>query len=265
MEAYLGFARRGFQRAITYPFQVWAELGINLLFMYIYVCLWRALYAGRDSVIGYDRRQMLTYIVVAQTLITFQFTIRTANTIEAKIRSGEVVIDLMRPIDFQATLLATGFGTALHTLLTNMGPKFALFAIMGVVGPPASPAALLLFALSAVLGFVILFDVEFLIGITAFWLVEVRGLYAAVMWGLNSFLSGYFVPLEFYPPWLAALARALPFQAITYTPSALYTGTLAGPTALAALLAQAAWVAALLGAGRLLFRTAYRRLVVQGG
>lgn len=265
MEAYLGFARRGFQRAITYPFQVWAELGINLLFMYIYVCLWRALYAGRDVVVGYDRRQMLTYIIVAQTLITFQFTIRTANQIEARIRGGEVVIDLMRPIDFQATLLATGFGTALYTLLTNIGPKFALFAVTGVVGPPASPTALLCFLLSALLGFVILFGVEFLIGIAAFWLVEVRGLYAVVMWGFNTFFSGYFVPLEFYPPWLAALARAMPFQAIIYTPSALYTGTLAGPSALTAFLVQAAWLLALLGAGRLLFRTAYRRLVVQGG
>jgi ABC-2 type transport system permease protein len=265
MEAYLGFARRGFQRAITYPFQVWAELGINLLFMYIYVCLWRALYAGRDTVIGYDRRQMLTYIIVAQTLITFQFTIRTVAAIETRVRSGEVVIDLMRPIDFQATLLATGCGTALHTLLTNMGPKFALFAAMGVVGPPASGTALLLFTISAALGFVILFGIEFLIGISAFWLVEVRGLYAAIMWGLNSFLSGYFVPLEFYPHWLAAIARAMPFQAMIYTPSALYAGSLTGPTAFAALLGQAAWVVALLGAGRLVFRTAYRRLVVQGG
>jgi hypothetical protein len=46
MEAYLGFARRAFQRAITYRFQFWTELVINILFMYIFVCMWRALYAG---------------------------------------------------------------------------------------------------------------------------------------------------------------------------------------------------------------------------
>ena len=33
-------------------------------------------------------------------------------TIETKVRSGEVVIDLMRPIDFQGMILATAFVSA---------------------------------------------------------------------------------------------------------------------------------------------------------
>ena len=95
MDAYLGFAKRGFQRAITYQFQFWSELVINLLFMYIYVCLWRALYTGRGAVAGYGRGQLLTYIVVSQTLITFQFTVGAWRIIETKVRSGEVAIDLV--------------------------------------------------------------------------------------------------------------------------------------------------------------------------
>jgi ABC-2 type transport system permease protein len=85
------------------------------------------------------------------------------------------------------------------------------------------------------------------------------------MWGMSWLFSGYFLPLEFYPEWLAAVTRALPFQAMVYTPSAIYTGSLAGSAALYAFLAQLGWTAALLGAGRLAFRTAYRRLVMQGG
>jgi viologen exporter family transport system permease protein len=265
MGAYLNFARREFQRAIVYRFQFWSELVINLLFMYIYVCLWRALYIGRESVAGYDRRHLLTYIIVSQTLLTFQFTVRTVWSIEGKVRSGEVAIELMRPIDFQGMMLATAAGAGVHTLLFNMAPKFALFALAGVVGPPVSLAALGLSILSALLGFLILFGINFLIGVSAFWLLEVRGLYAAVMWGMAWVFSGYFLPIEFYPPWLAVVARVLPFSGMVYTPSAIYTGASAGAAALAAVLAQAAWVVALIGAGRLLFGTAYRRLVVQGG
>src|SRR5437763_5311530 len=153
MDAYLGFAKRGFQRAITYPFQFWSELVINLLFMFIYLCVWRALYSGRASVGGYGRGQLFSYIIVSQTLITFQFTIRAWAGIEAKVRTGEIVIDLVRPIDFQGMILATAIGTALHTLLTNMLPKFALFAMAGVVQTPASPLAGWLFPISAFLGF----------------------------------------------------------------------------------------------------------------
>jgi viologen exporter family transport system permease protein len=265
MEAYLGFARREFQRSIMYQLQFWAELGINLLFMYIYVCLWRTLYIGREAVAGYDRRHLLTYIIVSQTVLTFQFTVRTVSSIEGKVRSGEIALELMRPVDFQGMMLATAAGAVLHTLLFNIAPKFVLFALAGVVGPPVSPLALGLFVVSTVLGILILFGISFLIGVAAFWLVEVRGLYAAVMWGMATFLSGYFLPLEFYPGWLAPIARALPFQGMVYAPTVIYTGAAAGASAMPVLLGQLAWVVILIGGGRLLFRAAHRRLAVQGG
>ena len=49
------------------------ELFINVLFMLVYVYLWKALYTGRTSVEGYDLNRILTYIVVSQTLLTFHF------------------------------------------------------------------------------------------------------------------------------------------------------------------------------------------------
>jgi ABC-2 type transport system permease protein len=265
MDAYLGFAKRGFQRAITYQFQFWSELVINLLFMFIYLCVWRALYSGRASVGGYGRGQLFSYIIVSQTLITFQFTVRAWAGIEAKVRTGEIVIDLVRPIDFQGMILATAVGTALHTLLTNMLPKFVLFALAGVVRAPESPLAWGFFPISAILGFLVLFGIEFLVGVLAFWLVEVRGLYALVMWGIAGLFSGYFLPLEFFPRWLGTIAHALPFAAMVYTPAAIYAGSVPGAAIIPAVLGQVAWVVALLGAGRILFAVARRRLVVQGG
>src|SRR5439155_18581627 len=232
---------------------------------FIYLCVWRALYSGRASVGGYGRGQLLSYIIVSQTLITFQFTIRAWAGIEAKVRTGEIVIDLVRPIDFQGMILATAVGTALHTLLTNMLPKFALFALLGVVQPPASPLAAWLAPISAILGFLVLFGIEFLIGVLAFWLIEVRGLFALVMWGIAGLFSGYFLPLEFFPRWLGAIARALPFPAMVYTPAAIYAGSVAGAAVVPAILGQVAWVMGLIGAGRILFAVAHRRLVVQGG
>jgi ABC-2 type transport system permease protein len=265
MEAYLGFAKRGFQRAISYRFQFWTELVINILFMYVYLCVWRALYQHQGAVGGYDRAGLLTYIVVSQTMFTLQFGVRAWAMIEAKVRTGEVVVDLVRPVDFQGMMLATGVGAAVHILLTNMVPKFALFCVAGVVQPPSSALGLGLFPISVALGFLVVFGVEFLIGISAFWLVEIRGLYSIVMWGAAAFFSGYFLPIEFFPSWLKAVARVLPFPSMVYTPSAIYVGSLAGPAAVMAVLGQLAWAVALVGVGRLLFARAHRRLVVQGG
>jgi ABC-type uncharacterized transport system permease subunit len=86
-----------------------------------------------------------------------------------------------------------------------------------------------------------------------------------VMWGANALLSGYFLTIEFYPGWLAAFARSMPFPSIIYTPAAIYAGQLSGGAALAGVGVQIVWAVLLLGTGRALFEAARRRLVVQGG
>ena len=265
IKKYLTFTVKAFQRTLTYRFELWMELVINVLFMLVYVYLWKALYTGRTSVEGYDLNKILTYIVVSQTLLTFTFTLRVARIIEEKVRTGEVVTDLMKPVDFQLMILTTAAGTSSHTVLFNMLPKFLLFYSAFGLSLPSSLLTLSLFIVSVVLGYIILFSIEFIIGIFAFWLVEIRGIYFLVIWGLSMLFSGYFLPLEFYPAFLAKVAAVLPFRAIIYFPTAIYTGQLMGEGLVTALLIQLAWVAALAGIGRLGYRAAFRKLVIQGG
>ena len=265
MRKYLAFSTKAFQRTLTYRFELWMELVINVLFMLVYVYLWKALYTGQTSVEGYDLNGILTYIVISQTLLTFVFTLRVARIIQGKMRAGEIATDLMKPIDFQMMTLATAVGTSIHTLLFNMLPKVILFHVIFNLSLPPSLLAVVLFILSVVLGYVILFSIEFIIGILAFWLVEIYGIYAFVIWGLHMLFSGYFLPLEFYPAFLSKVAEVLPFRAIIYIPTVLYTGQLAGRNLVVALLIQLAWTVVLIAIGRIGYRAAFRKLVVQGG
>ena len=265
MKKYLAFSTKAFQRTLTYRFELWMELAINVLFMLIYVYLWKALYADQTSVEGYDLIGILTYIVISQTLLTFVFTLRIARIIQAKIRAGEVATDLMKPIDFQMMTLATAVGTSIHTVLFNMLPKVVLFYVIFKLSLPPSFLTVVLFILSVALGYVILFSIEFIIGICAFWLVEIYGLYALIIWGLHLLFSGYFLPLEFYPAFLSKVAEVLPFRAIIYIPTALYSGQLVGRNLIVSLLIQLAWAIALMAIGRIGYRAAFRKLVVQGG
>ena len=109
-----------------------------------------------------------------------------------------------------------------------MLPKVILFYVIFKLSLPPSFLTIVLFILSVALGYVILFSIEFIIGICAFWLVEIYGLYALIIWGLHLLFSGYFLPLEFYPAFLSKVAEVLPFRAIIYIPTALYSGQLAG-------------------------------------
>lgn len=256
MRAFLAIAGKSFRRQLAYRAAFWTELIINLFFMVLYVYLWRAMTSSRAT---------LTYIVVAQTVMTLQFTVRAQFEIEAKVRTGAIAVELMRPIDFQVAALATAAGPALHATCFNMVPKLLIFAAAGVLAAPASVDSGLLFVVSLVLAFLVQFGIETAIGLSAFWLIEIRGLHMFLFWGLSELFSGFFAPLDLYPDWLAAIARALPFQAIVYTPSAIWSGALAGAAALRAVALQAAWAAGLVLAGRAMLTVARRRLVTQGG
>ena len=79
------------------------------------------------------------------------------------------------------------------------------------------------------------------------------------------FLSGMVVPVVFFPPWLEAAARALPFTSVVQVPAEIFLGKHRGGGALAAVGLQVAWALALFVAGRVVLARAVRRVVVHGG
>jgi len=102
-----------------------------------------------------------------------------------------------------------------------------------------------------------------MIGLSAFLVEDV----SAFMWiyqKLAFMLGGMLIPLDFYPDWLQAIAKALPFSSITYGPARLFVT----PTVelfINVMTLQIVWVVIL----ALLLTFSYRRgvayLTVNGG
>ncbi|MOA51458.1 hypothetical protein D3C78_1746070 [compost metagenome] len=77
--------------------------------------------------------------------------------------------------------------------------------------------------------------------------------------------SGVVVPIAFFPGWLSAIMQWLPFQAITYLPSSVFTGRTPSSEVLPVFGLQIVWFAFLLIPIWLIWRAARKRLFVQGG
>ena len=77
--------------------------------------------------------------------------------------------------------------------------------------------------------------------------------------------SGLLLPISFYPVWAQDVMTYLPFQAISYIPSMIFTEGFVGQEIYQALLLQAVWVILLLIPIRLLWSLAKKQLIVQGG
>jgi len=114
------------------------------------------------------------------------------------------------------------------------------------------------------LALVLSFAFSFIVNLSAFWLIENSGL-VMIANVMLSFFSGFLLPIAFFPPALATLARLLPFQGISGLPAEIFLGQLTGAALAQALLLQLFWCVALVAAGILLLRAAVQKVVIQGG
>jgi ABC-2 type transport system permease protein len=176
------------------------------------------------------------------------------------IRSGEFMVELLRPGDPYLRLLAFDLGRTLSVLVTRTVPCLAVAALVLPLRLPSTPGGLALLAASLVLAAVVSFQFRFLFGSAAFWTPDYRSLFLLVfpvLW----LVSGFVIPVNFFPGPLRALGAWSPLIPLLMAPVRVATGRSAG----LAVAGQLAWLAVLWLAGRLVLAAASRRLVVHGG
>lgn len=224
----------------------------------------KTLYQGDTTRVGaYDLPELLTYIALTFVLRGF-FRTNTDRHIGHDIRSGDIVFDLLRPLDFLHLNFARALGRAANRLLLVSLPLLAAILIgQWLVWPPDLLSALGFVAATG-LGFCLGFLCEFLVGVAAmFWGYNVGLIWTFDM--LVQVLAGLLLPLSFYPEAVARVFMALPFHYIYYTPTEFYFGRLSPADQLSTLGGAFAWLLLLWIAARLLLRFARRHISVAGG
>ncbi|MGH8932434.1 MAG: ABC transporter permease [Egibacteraceae bacterium] len=263
MRVYWEIARRGYQRYAAYPAATWAGVFTNTVFGFMRGSVLLALYAHRGEIGGYDASAALTYTWLVQALLMAVY-IWGWRELGDRIRTGDIAIDLARPVNLQLAGLSSDFGRALYHLVFRGIPPLLVGAVVFELRMPSGPAAAIAFLVSLVLAVAVSYGFRFLYSLPAFWIVDIRGVMVLAMVASILF-SGMTVPVAFFPAWLATVAYATPFPAMAQIPVDIFMGVLSGPEVGVALIIQAAWVAALLLAGHVIFAAGTRRLVVQGG
>jgi ABC-2 type transport system permease protein len=261
---YAQLARRSFRRMTTYRGATFAGVFTNTVFGFLRAYVLLAVLDARPGVGGFDASDALTYTFVTQGLLATVYAFGDTD-IANRIRTGDVVADLYRPVDFQGYWLATDIGRAgFHAIFRGV-PPVLIGAIAFDLRWPPTAAMRLAFAVSLVLAVVVSFGLRFLVSLTGFWLLDTRGVWQIVSI-TSMFLAGLTIPLSFLPDALATVARWLPFASIAQLPIELFLGKHRALVDIVGILArQAMWASVVLGAGRLLGARAYRKVVVQGG
>jgi ABC-2 type transport system permease protein len=254
----------GFRRYATYRQATLAGAFTNTVFGVIKVSI---LFAAADAaggvVAGYDKAALSTYTWVSQGLIAVVWMF-SWTTVTQRVRTGDVAIDLGRPVHPIAAWLAEDLGRAGQAALIRFVAPMVVGGLIYGLRVPRQPETVPLFLLGTVLAVVVSFGGRLLVSLAAFWLVDVRGLLNIYVLA-TGVLSGLLVPVHFLPGWARAIAYATPFPWMMQAPVDIATERSTGAAALGIVAVQAAWAAVLLAACVWLFRRGTRRLVVQGG
>lgn len=264
MPALLAFAAAGFRRYSAYRSANVAGAVTNTVFGVVKASITvAAIAAAGGAIAGYDARQGASYAWLAQGLVATVALFGWSELAE-RIRTGDIAVDLARPVDLQVSWLAGDLGRAAFMLLPRGLPPVLIGVLFFDVGVSPHPALYALAPISIVLAVAVSFACRFLVNLAAFWLLDLRGVLTLYMVASNV-LAGLIVPVAWFPGWMRAIAAASPFPSMLQAPVDVLSGRASGWHALGTVAVQAFWLVVVLALGRLVLRRALRRLVVQGG
>ncbi|MGP9694496.1 ABC transporter permease [Brachybacterium sp. AOP25-B2-12] len=264
MGAYRRIAAAAFRQYSTYRMATAAGVFTNTVFGFIRASiLLSAIHTAGGELEGYDALQAATYVWLGQALLAPVETFGTRE-LGRRIHQGDVAVDLLRPTALLGQLYAQKLGRSGFLLLGRGIPPLVIGGLVTGLALPDSPWSYLLGAVAVLLAITVSFLADLLVNLLAFWVLETRGLHSVYM-ALLSLLSGFLVPIVWFPDWLRDLARLTPFPAMIQTPIDTLSGRVTPHEALELVGVQLLWVPILALAAHLMLRSGVRALEVQGG
>jgi ABC-2 type transport system permease protein len=262
---YAALAAAEFRRFATYRQAMVAAMFTNSIFGFLrcYVLLAAAAGAGGTAA-GYSNERLATYVWVGQGLFG---TVNVWGTPELadRIRTGEVIADLLRPVDPVWQYLMADLGRAAFAALTRFVVPVVVGAVAFDLYAPARLVTYPLFVVSVGLAVVTCMACRYLVSATAYWLLDARG--PLIGWiAASAVLSGLSFPVGFLPrEALVALYVATPFPYLMQVPLDVIVERHPPAVTFATVAGQVAWAVIMVALARLVQRRAERRLVIQGG
>jgi viologen exporter family transport system permease protein len=253
--------RVGLAEAVAYraEFVVWL-LSTNMPL--VMLALWSAV--ARDGPVGrFGQKDFTAYFLAALVvrLMTGAWVIWEVNF---EIRQGTLAYRLLRPIHPLFAYACENVAAMPLRLALSLPVALTLLFTVGGERVTRDPLLLALFPVTIVGAWLITFLAMATIGALAFY-VESAGSVFELWLALFGVFSGYLVPLELFPRWVAALARVLPFRYMLAFPVEMIIGLESRARALAELGVQWLYVGLLLAATAGAWRLGLRRFAAFGG
>jgi ABC-2 type transport system permease protein len=261
IRAYPTLLRVGLSEVVAYraEFVVWI-LTTNMPF--VMLAIWHAV-ASEGPVGRFGQTDFVSYYLGGWVIRLLTSTWLVWE-LSMEVRGGTLSARLLRPLhplfSFSAEHLA-----ALPMRALIVTPVLGvLIYVAGDHLAIRDPRILVIFLAAMVGAWLLIFFTMVLLGSVSFFLESALGVFEIYL-ALYAVLSGYLVPLELLPPWVARVARLSPFDSMLAFPLETLIGLRDVGTAARNLGTQWAYVVLMAVLGLTVWRRGVRRYVAFGG
>ena len=223
---------------LRYPVEALGTAMFLCILVFALGRVWLAVEAAGRLPAGWTVQSLVLYLVVAELVMLSPGALHLR--VGSDVRSGDLAVALLRPMNWLSWELARAVGGAAARLLVlasaGLGTAWMFHGLPHVEWRSAAIGVLLLVPAAILLECIVRLG----LGVLAFW-TEDANAFAWIWQKLGFVLGGVLMPIELYPDWLQNIARVLPFEAALHGPAiAIVRGDM--PLALAASARLLGWL-----------------------
>ena len=250
-------------RSLTYKFDVYGNILMQLIIMAANSFFWKAIFRNSTTMKGVTVDTMLTYTVIS-SILSILLTTNVERRLNNSVRKGTIAIDMMRPINLYGIFLAEDLAAVTALIFQNALPVLLIGCLLIKVPAPASATSLVWFLISITMAFCINWLFAVIFGMWSFVSMEMDAM-IQLKKHLLRLLSGSIIPVWFFPGWLRNILQLFPFVYLYQLPLDIYIGKCDRATLIKGLCVQGLWIVVLLACFLFLQNRISKRVMIQGG
>ena len=223
-----------------------------LVLLVSFYYFWSALLKHRTSFVGYDRSQMLTYVLGMNVLRSLVFATRTEE-IAGEINHGRLSGYLLKPVNFMLYTFFRDLSEKSINLVSAIVEVSGLVILFHVnLKCPHDFQAWTLFLVACAGATWLYFILSFMTGCWGFWTSEAWGPRFLLELFLE-FTAGAFFPLDVLPPMAQQIIKCFPSPYLVFFPLQIFLGKLNSHQIMNGFLIQLFWIAAISGIAKVVW------------
>ncbi len=263
MKKYAVIYRSVFLENLQYTMNIALGLISYFIFIFVFINLWRYLYAEPGTrIAGYTKEQMIWYVMITEMLWFGARSGAVAGQVSADIRGGNIAYLMNKPYHYTLYILARYTGEWSMRLPAYLALAVAAGIMMVGKLPGFGLPALLSSTVSILFGVTINGVFKICISLLSFWIEDANPFHW--LYDKLILIVGTVFPIEIFPEALRPFLKMTPIYTVCYGPAKLAVDFHMDQY-LDILLAQFLYLAAGCGLMFFIYEKGVKKLYVNGG